>query len=161
MSSLNLVQLIGSLGRDPELRHTQGGDPVCNLSLATSERWRDKNEEMQERTEWHRVTLWGPVAEIAAKFLQKGGKVYIQGQLETRKWEDQSGQERYTTEIVVRGFKGQMILLDRPPQRDDSYGQSGPATAPASRGAYPSRNSEPRSRPPAKGFDDLDDEIPF
>lgn len=111
--SLNKVQLIGNLGRDPEVRFTQDGRAMATLSVATSESWRDKNSgEPQERTEWHRVVIWGKPAELAQQLLHKGSKVYVEGQLQTRKWTDQQGQERYTTEVVVSGFNGQMIFLD-------------------------------------------------
>ncbi|MXW92846.1 MAG: single-stranded DNA-binding protein, partial [Rhodospirillaceae bacterium] len=101
--SVNKVILIGNLGRDPEVRTMQSGDKVANFSVATSERWKDRNSgEMQERTEWHRVVIFGRTAEIAEQYLRKGSKVYIEGQLQTRKWEDnQTGQERYTTEVVI------------------------------------------------------------
>jgi len=110
--SFNKVMLIGNLGRDPEVRSMQNGDKVANLNIATSERWRDREGNQQEKTEWHRVVIFGKVAEIAERFLKKGSKVLIEGQLQTRKWQDQSGAERYTTEVVVRGFGGTMTMLD-------------------------------------------------
>lgn len=114
---LNQVELIGNLGRDPEVRQTNSGNPVANLSIATTEKWTDKNTgQKQERTEWHRVTLWGPLATIAGQYLRKGSKCYIRGQLQTRKWQDQQGQDRYTTEVVCQGFDGKMVMLDPPPQ---------------------------------------------
>ncbi len=112
--SVNKVILVGNLGRDPEVRRTQDGKPVVNLSLATSESWRDKaTGERRERTEWHRVVIFNErLAEVAEKFLKKGSKVFIEGQLQTRKWQDQSGQERYTTEVVLSGFRGELTMLD-------------------------------------------------
>jgi len=112
--SVNKVILVGNLGRDPEVRTFQNGGKVCNLRIATSERWRDKaSGENRERTEWHSVAIFSePLARIAEQYLKKGSKVYIEGQLETRKWQDQSGQERYSTEVVLRPFKGELTLLD-------------------------------------------------
>lgn len=111
--SVNKVILIGRLGRDPETRKTQNGGTVANLSLATSETWKDKaTGERKEKTEWHRVVIWGKLAEVAGKFLKKGSKVYVSGSLQTRKWADQSGQDKYTTEVVVQGFGGELVMLD-------------------------------------------------
>ena len=112
--SVNKVIIVGNLGRDPEVRTMQNGDKVANFSVATSERWKDRNTgEMQERTEWHRIVIFGRTAEVAEKYLRKGAKVYIEGQLQTRKWEDkQSGQERYSTEVVIRPYRGEMTMLD-------------------------------------------------
>jgi single-strand DNA-binding protein len=110
MSSLNKVQIIGNLGRDPETRYTNDNRAITNLNLATSENWKGQDGSKQERTEWHRVVLFGPLAEVADKWLKKGSQVYIEGKLQTRKWTDKDGNERYTTEIVVdRG--GQMVML--------------------------------------------------
>lgn len=102
MASVNKVILVGNLGRDPELRYTQGGAAVANFSLATNERWRDNDGEQQERTEWHRITVWGKTAENCAQYLQKGSSVYIEGRLETREWEDKDGNKRWTTNIIAR-----------------------------------------------------------
>src|SRR5438093_10575885 len=112
--SVNKVMLIGNLGKDPEIRRTQDGRPVANLSVATSETWRDKaTGERRERTEWHRVVIFNEnLAKIAEQYLKKGSKVYLEGQLQTRKWQDQSGQDRYSTEVVVRQFRGGLTLLD-------------------------------------------------
>ncbi|WP_461538694.1 single-stranded DNA-binding protein [Spongorhabdus nitratireducens] len=110
---VNKVILVGNLGNDPDVRFTPGGSPVANLSVATSESWTDRNtNQRQERTEWHRVVIFGKLAEIAQQYLKKGSKVYLEGKLQTRKWQDQQGQDRYTTEIVVDGFGGQMQMLD-------------------------------------------------
>ena len=111
--SVNKVILIGNLGRDPEVRTTQSGTKVANLSLATSESWKDRNTgERKEKTEWHRVVIFGNLADIAERYLKKGSKVYISGQLQTRKWQDQSGQDKYTTEVVLQGFNGELTMLD-------------------------------------------------
>lgn len=110
--SLNKVILVGNLGNDPDVRTMQSGDKVANLSVATNERWRDKDGNNQERTEWHRVVIFGRTADVAERFLKRGSKILIEGQLQTRKWQDQSGQDKYTTEVVVRPFSGQMTMLD-------------------------------------------------
>lgn len=149
---LNKVMLIGNLGKDPEVRHTQSGDPVANLTVATSEKWKDKQGERQEKTEWHRVVLFGKLAEIAEKYLFKGSKVYIEGQLQTRKWVAQDGTEKYTTEVKVAGFGGELKMLD-------SKGANGASRAPA-------QNDVPSmgGGAPAMGggqAEVLDDEIPF
>lgn len=122
--SVNKVILIGNLGRDPEVRSFQNGGRVCNLAIATSESWKDRETgERREKTEWHRVAIFNePLVRVAEQYLRKGSKVYIEGQLETRKWQDQSGQDRYTTEIVLRGFKGEMAMLDG---RSDGGGGGG------------------------------------
>ena len=114
MSSVNKVILIGNLGKDPEVRATQSGDKMASLSLATTESWKDTaTGERKERTEWHRVSIMAPgIAKVAESYLKKGAKVYIEGQLETRKWTDKNGQERYTTEVVVKSFGGVLVMLD-------------------------------------------------
>ena len=112
--SVNKVILVGNLGREPEVRTMQNGGKVCNLSVATSERWKDRNSgEQQEKTEWHRVVVFDDrLVDVAERYLQKGSKVYLEGELQTRKWTDQSGQEKYTTEVVLRRFRGQLTMLD-------------------------------------------------
>jgi single-strand DNA-binding protein len=122
--SVNKVILVGNLGRDPEVRTFQNGGKVCNLRIATSENWKDRNTgERRERTEWHSVAIFSePVARIAEQYLRKGSKVYLEGQLETRKWQDQSGQDRYSTEVVLRPYSGQLTLLDG---RESSGGNGG------------------------------------
>ena len=112
--SVNKVILVGNLGRDPEVRHTQSGDPIVHLNLATSESWRDKNSgERRERTEWHRVVIFNEhLGKIAEQYLRKGAKVYVEGQLQTRKWTDQQGVEKYTTEVVLNRFRGDLTMLD-------------------------------------------------
>jgi single-strand DNA-binding protein len=148
--SVNKVILVGNLGRDPEVRTFQNGGKVCNLRIATSETWKDRNTgERRERTEWHSVAIFSePLVRIAEQYLRKGSKVYVEGQLETRKWQDQSGQDRYTTEIVLRPYRGELTLLD---SRADAgvNGGGGPAPEPQG-GGYGG---------PAPS--DLDDEIPF
>ncbi len=150
--SVNKVILIGNLGRDPEVRSTQDGTRVANLSVATSESWRDKNSgERRERTEWHRVVIFNErLSEVAEKYLRKGSKVYIEGQIQTRKWQDQSGQDKYTTEIVLNRFRGELTMLD---SRRDSEGAGEYGGAAASQ--------ESDSSAPAGAGTDLDDEIPF
>jgi len=112
--SVNKVILIGNLGADPEVRHTQDGRPIVNLRLATSDSWRDKSSgERRERTEWHRVVIFNEgLCRIAEQYLKKGSKIYVEGQLQTRKWQDQSGQDRYSTEVVLQGFNSQLTMLD-------------------------------------------------
>ncbi len=158
--SVNKVILIGNLGRDPEIRTTQSGMRVANLSVATSDTWRDKaTGERRERTEWHRVAIFiEQIVDVAEKYLRKGSKVYIEGALQTRKWTDQQGQERYSTEVVLQGFRGQLTMLDgraggEPGGVADSPEGGGGYDAPASRGGGASRSPAPAS--------DLDDEIPF
>ena len=155
--SVNKVILVGNLGRDPEIRRMSSGDPVANLSVATSESWNDRQTgERRERTEWHRVVMFGKLAEVAEKYLRKGGKVYIEGQLQTRKWQDQSGQDRYSTEVVLRGFNGTMVMLD------SRGGGSGGGDA-SSSGSGWAGGSDGYG---GGGYDspsgaDLDDDIPF
>ena len=121
-NSLNKVTLVGNIGRDPEVRSFQNGSKVCNLSLATSERWKDKEtNEPKEKTEWHRIVVFNnKLVEIIEKYVHKGSKVYIEGQLETRKWTDASGTEKYSTEVVLRPYRGEIIFLDSKSEADDS-----------------------------------------
>jgi single-strand DNA-binding protein len=160
--SVNKVILVGNLGADPEIRRTQDGRPIANLRLATSESWKDKTTgERKEKTEWHRVVIFNEnLCRIAEQYLKKGSKVFIEGALQTRKWQDQSGQERYSTEVVLQGFRGELTLLDRAGgsggdmaagEGGGEFGSSGPtrkvaAAAGASRGGAGA---------------DMDDEIPF
>ena len=151
--SLNKVILVGNLGRDPEIRTMQSGDKVANLALATSEKWKDRDGEPQEKTEWHRVVLFGKIADVAERYLRKGSKVLIEGQIRTRKWTDQNNQERYSTEIVVSGYNGNMTMLDR---ASDSSGYT------ASRDRAEDTDSAVssfKSSPPP--IDNFDDDIPF
>ena len=112
---INKVILVGNLGRDPETRAMQSGGSVANLSVATAERWKDRDGNRQERTEWHRVVVFGTLADVASKYLRKGSKVYLEGKLQTRKWQDQSGQDRYATEVVLSGFGSALKILDGKP----------------------------------------------
>lgn len=111
-SSLNKVQLIGNMCRDPEIRYTNNNQAIANLTVATTESWNSKDGGRQDKTEWHRVVVFGKLAEVVEKYLKKGAKVYFEGKLQTRQWTDKEGQERYTTEIVVDSFNGQMVMLD-------------------------------------------------
>lgn len=121
---LNSVELIGNLGRDPEVRQIQNGTNVANLSIATTEKWTDKNTgEKKEQTEWHKVTLWAGLADIAGRYLRKGSKVFVRGKLQTRKWQDQTGADRYTTEVVCSGFGGVLVMLDAPQQQQQQAPQ--------------------------------------
>lgn len=120
MSSVNKVILVGNLGADPEVRRTQSGDPIANLRVATTETWRDKSTgERRERTEWHRVVIFNDLALIAEQYLKKGSRVYLEGKLQTRKWQDQSGQDRYSTEVVLQGFHSAIVMLGGPQQREE------------------------------------------
>ena len=164
--SVNKVILIGNLGRDPEVRTFQNGGKVCNLRIATSENWKDRNTgERRERTEWHSVAIFSePLARIAEQYLRKGSKVYIEGQLETRKWQDQSGADRYSTEVVLRPYKGELTMLDgRDGGGSGGGGFSGGGGAPGGYddnfgGGAPSGGG---SAPQGGGRSDFDDDIPF
>lgn len=142
MAGVNKVILVGNLGRDPEVKFLPSGGAVANLAIATSESWKDKQTgEQKEKTEWHRVVMFGKLAEIAGEYLKKGSKVYIEGQLQTRKWQDQSGQDKYTTEIVVQGFSGVMQMLDSRGGAQQGGQQQSPATpqggmSPQAQGGY-------------------------
>ena len=126
MNGVNKVIIVGTLGRDPEARSFQSGGKVVNLRIATSERWKDKQTgESKDRTEWHSVAIFNePLARIAEQYLRKGSKVYVEGQLETRKWQDQSGQDRYTTEVVLRPYRSSLTLLDGPSERQEIQQQA-------------------------------------
>lgn len=181
--SLNKVTLIGNLGADPEVRRLNSGDPVVNLSIATSDVWKDKHTgERQERTEWHRVVIFNErICEVAEKYLKKGSKIYLEGKLQTRKWTDQSGVDKYTTEVVLQRFNGELLMLDtagggnRPPpaqgqddygrvrsgdpasERSEAYGRGGGADD--GRKAIEDRTREAQQ---SRGMaDEMDDEIPF
>jgi single-strand DNA-binding protein len=164
--SVNKVILVGNLGRDPEARQMQDGNSVVNLSLATSESWRDKNtDERREKTEWHRVVIFNErLADVAQKYLRKGSKIYIEGQLQTRKWTDQSGVEKYSTEVVLQRFRGELQMLDRAGDgggggggdynQDSGSGTDGTG---GGQGGGPG-GSQGGGAPPSGG---LDDDIPF
>ena len=163
--SVNKVILVGNLGRDPEVKSMQDGRSLVNMSVATSETWRDRNSgERKERTEWHRVVIFNDkLAEVAQKFLKKGAKIYLEGQLTTRKWTDQSGQERYTTEVVIPRFGGSLTMLDGRSGggegggggggMDDDYGGGG--------GGASSGGGGGGGRAAPRGKAELDDDIPF
>lgn len=154
--SINKVILIGNLGKDPEMRNTHAGAPIANLRIATSESWRDKNTgERQEKTEWHSVVVFNEVAaKYAGQYLKKGDKVYVEGQLQTRKWQDQQGNDRYSTEVVVNRFRGELIGLNPRGDRDDEgIANEDRETAKVSKG-----KPAPATSTLA---DDLDDTIPF
>ena len=164
--SVNKVTLVGNLGKDPEVRTTQDGTKIVSFSLATSETWNDRaSGERKERTEWHRVVVFNDrIAEVAEKYLRKGRKVYVEGSLQTRKWTDQSGQERYSTEVVIGRFRGELVLIDSnrgeeaggAPEAGGYRSERAPAPARASSG---SGGGAPSWEAPKGG--DLDDEIPF
>jgi single-strand DNA-binding protein len=150
MKSLNRVELIGNLGKDPEVREA-GGGRVANLSVATSESWKDKSGDWQERTQWHRVTVWGKLADVAAQYLTKGSKVYVAGKLQSREWVDKEGNKRETFEVVLSGFDAQLIMLDAPSSGHAS-GERQARPAGVTGGGQPARKPLPV---------DLDEEIPF
>ena len=147
-ASMNRVTLVGNLGQDPDVRNTNAGDTVTNLSMATTEEWRDKDGEKHSKTDWHRVAMFGKVAEIAAKYLTKGAKVLIEGRLQTRKWTDKEGNDRYTTEVVVSGWTGRMLMLGEKGGKSGSGGDDNGER-------QSSRRQEQQSE------DDFDDDIPF
>ena len=158
MASVNKVILVGNLGKDPEVRYMPSGDAITNITMDTTDSWKDKNGEKQEKTEWHRVAFFGKLAEIAGEYLKKGSQVYVEGRLQTRKWQDKEGQDRYTTEIVAdrmqmlgsRSGGGNYEVQDKAPPGEgrESSSSSGPSS----------------SKPPAKkggDFADFEDDIPF
>ncbi|MCY4471779.1 MAG: single-stranded DNA-binding protein, partial [Kistimonas sp.] len=149
---INKVILVGNLGADPEVRYTASGAPIANLRIATSEAWRDKQTgQQQERTEWHRVVIFNKLAEIAGQYLRKGSKVYLEGKLQTRKWQDQQGQDRYSTEIVI-DVAGQMQMLDgRPEGAGGGYSQTGSQSFPSHQAQPGGQQAVPSSPPAAPG----------
>jgi single-strand DNA-binding protein len=170
--SVNKVILVGNLGRDPEVRHTQNNQKVVNMRIATSERWRDRQSgDQKERTEWHSVVIFNEnLADIAERYLRKGSSVYVEGQLQTRKWTDQSGQERYSTEVVLSRFKGELTLLGGRGEGGGSADYGGGDFGDDQGAGGPPQRSAPTPRGPAGGqgrakapsiADDLDDDIPF
>ncbi|MGJ8616915.1 MAG: single-stranded DNA-binding protein [Sulfitobacter sp.] len=164
--SVNKVILIGNLGRDPEVRSFQNGGKVCNLTVATSENWKDKNTgERKERTEWHRVAIFNEgLVRIAEQYLKKGSKVYLEGQLQTRKWQDQSGADRYSTEVVLQGFNGTLTMLDGRDSGGSGGGGGGGGYDSGPQGGYDQGggyDSGPSSSGGGGSSRDLDDEIPF
>ena len=164
--SVNKVILVGNLGADPEVRTFQNGGKVCNLRIATSENWKDRNTgERREKTEWHSVAIFSePLARVAEQYLRKGAKVYIEGQLETRKWQDQNGQDRYSTEVVLRPYKSELTMLDGRNDRQGGYDQVGSSGGGYSQGGgnqggYGGSQGGGYSSPAPAA--DIDDEIPF
>lgn len=160
--SVNKVILVGNLGRDPEVRSMQDGNKVVNLSLATSERWKDKNSgEQREKTEWHRVVIFNEnLGQIAEQYLRKGSTCYIEGQLQTRKWTDQQGVEKYSTEVVLQRFRGELTLLGG---RGESSGMGDGGGYGNNQGGYGQSlpNDGQSSPPPMRSSNDMDDDIPF
>ncbi|MCB5175625.1 single-stranded DNA-binding protein [Microvirga lenta] len=164
--SVNKVILVGNLGRDPEVRRLNSGEPVVNLRIATSETWKDKaSGERKEKTEWHSVVIFNEnLARVAEQYLKKGSKVYIEGQLQTRKWQDQQGQEKYTTEIVLQRFRGELTILDsRGGGGASEYGDDEPGQIRSGGDFGRSSPMERRPEPASSGsrYNDLDDDIPF
>ena len=160
--SVNKVIIVGNLGRDPEIRRTQDGRPIANLSVATSDSWKDKNTgERREKTEWHRVVIFNEgLCRIAEQYLKKGSKVYLEGQLQTREWQDQSGQDKYTTEVVLQGFNSNLTMLDG---RGDGGGDYG-GRVQGGQGSSQGGGSDFGQSGPSfggGGSSDFDDEIPF
>ncbi|MEI8169426.1 MAG: single-stranded DNA-binding protein [Rhodoferax sp.] len=181
MASVNKVILVGNLGRDPEVRSFPNGDRVANITIATTDKWKDKQtNEMKEATEWHRIVFNGRLAEIVEQYLRKGSQVYVEGSLRTRKWTDKDGQEKYTTEIRADQMQmlGSRQGMGEPSGQDEGYGGGGSSyggggnsggsggysrPAPASRpqAPAPAQRQAPAASKPASGFDDMDDDIPF
>ena len=167
MASVNKVIIIGNLGRDPETRYMPDGGAITNISVATTDKWKDKNGEMQEKTEWHRVAFFGKLAEIAGEYLKKGSQVYVEGRLQTRKWQDKDGQDKYTTEIVAN-----QVLFLQGGERGQGRGARSGGGAPADDFGPPppemdqgssggGGNKPAAAKSPAGKFDDLEDDIPF
>ena len=154
MASVNKVIRVGNLGKDPEVRYAPSGDAIANVTLATTENWKDKNGEKQEKTEWHRVSFFGKTAEVVGQYLKKGSQVYVEGRIQTRKWTDKEGQERYTTEIVADKMQ---MLGGRSGSASMDSGDSAESRRPAAR---PAATSSP-AKPAGASFDDLEDDIPF
>ena len=160
--SVNKVILVGNLGADPEVRRTQDGRAIVNLRVATSETWRDKaTSERKERTEWHRVVIFNEgLGKVAEQYLKKGSKVYLEGQLQTRKWQDQQGQDRYSTEVVLQNFNGQLVLLDRAGGGAGGYGPDDNGSDLGSTSGS-TRSARQPAMAGAGRREDMDDEIPF
>jgi single-strand DNA-binding protein len=157
MASVNKVIIIGNLGRDPETRYMPDGGAITNISVATTDKWKDKNGEMQEKTEWHRVAFFGKLAEIAAEYLKKGSQVYVEGRLQTRKWQDKEGQDKYMTEIVAN----QMQMLGSRQGMGGGGREAGEGGGEAAGGARPAA-AKPAAKAGTGGkFDDFEDDIPF
>jgi single-strand DNA-binding protein len=160
MAGVNKVILVGNLGDDPESRSLPSGGEVVNMRVATSESWKDRDGNRQERTEWHRVVIFNEnLGRVAKSYLRKGSKVYLEGQIQTRKWTDQSGQDRYSTEVVLQRFRGELVLLDSKGGGGGGYGGDDHGD---SGGFGGGQRQQPQSRPSSPPFDsDLDDDVPF
>ena len=162
MAGVNKVILVGNLGADPEARSLNNGGEVVNMRVATSESWKDRDGNRQERTEWHNVVIFNEnLGRVAKSYLRKGSKVYLEGQLQTRKWQDQSGNDKYTTEVVLQRFRGELVLLD---SREGGSGGGGRGAFGDDFGGndFGGGSSRPQSRPQPAAFDtDLDDDVPF
>ena len=169
MAGVNKVILVGNLGADPESRSLNNGGEVVNMRIATSESWKDKDGNRQERTEWHNVVIFNEnLGRVAKSYLRKGSKVYLEGQIQTRKWQDQSGADRYTTEIVLQRFRGELVLLDARGEGGSGGSFGGDEYSSSSGGGFGGSaiggggGSKPQSRPQPAAFDsDLDDDVPF
>ena len=163
MAGVNKVILVGNLGQDPEARTFSNGGEVVNLRVATSESWKDRDGNRQERTEWHSVAIFNEnLGRVAKNYLRKGSKVYIEGQLQTRKWQDQSGNDRYTTEIVLQKFRGELVLLDSREGGSGGAFGGGSSYGDDFGGGSGGGGSKPQQRPQPAAFDtDLDDDVPF
>jgi single-strand DNA-binding protein len=161
MAGVNKVILVGNLGDDPESRSLPSGGEVVNMRVATSESWKDRDGNRQERTEWHRVVIFNEnLGRVAKSYLRKGSKVYLEGQIQTRKWTDQSGQDRYSTEVVLQRFRGELVLLDS--KGGGGGGGYGSGDDHGDSGGFGSQHQQPQSRPSSPPFDsDLDDDVPF
>ena len=159
MASVNKVILVGNLGRDPEVRYLPSGDAVTNVTLATSSKYKNKSGEMVEETEWHRITFFGKLAEIAGQYLKKGRPVYVEGRIKTRKYTDKDGIEKYATDIIANEMQmlGSREGMGEPGGADDGYG----APAPAARATPVNRPAANKPAASSSGFDDMDDDIPF
>jgi single-strand DNA-binding protein len=157
MASVNKVILIGNLGRDPETRYMPDGGAITNISIATTETWKDKNGDKQEKTEWHRIAFFGKLAEIAGEYLKKGSQVYVEGRLQTRKWQDKDGQDKYTTEIVANAMQmlgSRQGMGGSAPDMGERDSGSAPASRPAAAAGKPAAKTGGK-------FDDFEDDIPF
>jgi len=163
MAGVNKVILVGNLGADPESRSFANGGEVVNLRVATSESWKDRDGNRQEKTEWHSVAIFNEnLGRVAKSYLRKGSKVYLEGQIQTRKWQDQSGNDRYTTEIVLQKFRGELVLLDARGEGGGGGGSYGGGASSDDFGGGSGGGAKPQSRPQPAAFDtDLDDDVPF
>jgi single-strand DNA-binding protein len=161
MAGVNKVILVGNLGDDPEVRSLNNGGEVVNMRVATSENWKDKDGNRQERTEWHRVVIFNEnLGRVAKSYLKKGSKVYLEGQIQTRKWQDQSGQDKYSTEVVLQRFRGELVLLDSRGSGGGSFG-GGDDYGASGGNDFGGGAPRPQSRPQPAFDSDLDDDVPF